>query len=86
MVYSNLMTLLRIKVENRELKDVDHFKYFGSVLIRGDSCTREIKMKIYLAKEFNRKISFLAIKLNIELRKKLVTHYVWSILLYDLET
>ena len=45
---------LQIKIINRELKQVDHFKYLGSVL------TRAIKMRIVIAKEaFNRKISLL---------------------------
>ena len=48
---------LQIKVNNRELKDFDHFKYIGSVLIRDGYCTREIKMIIAIAIEtFNRKI------------------------------
>jgi hypothetical protein len=35
-------------------------------------------MRIAIAKEaFNRKISLLTNKLNIELRKKLVRYYVW---------
>ena len=64
---------LQIKVNNRELKEVDHFKYLGSVLTRDGYCTREIKMRIVIAKEaFNRKISLLNSKLNFELRKKLV--------------
>ena len=47
---------LQIKVNNRELKEVDHFKYHGSVLTRDGCCTREIKMRIATAKEtFNRK-------------------------------
>ena len=37
-------------------------------------------------KEFIRKISFSKIKLNTELRKKLVRFYVWSIVLYGSET
>ena len=37
---------LQIKVNNRELKEVDHFKYLGSVLTRDGYCTREIKMRI----------------------------------------
>ena len=57
-------------VNNTELKEVDHFKYLGSVLTRDDYCTREIKMRIAIAKEaFNRKISLLTSKLNNELRK-----------------
>ena len=72
---------LQIKVNNRELKEVDHFKYLGSVLTRSGYCTREIKMRIAIAK-----ISFLTSKLNIELKKKLVSCYVWSIALYGSET
>ena len=65
--------LLKFKVINRELKEVDDFKYLGSVLIRDDNCTKEIKMRIIIAKEeFNWKISLLKSKLNIELRRKLV--------------
>ena len=43
-------------------------------------------MRIAIAKEaFNRKISLLTSKLNIELRKELVRCYVWSIALYGSE-
>ena len=66
---------------NRELKYVDHFKYFGNVL------TREIKRKIDITKEtFNRKISLLKSKLYILFRKKLTRSLVWSIALYYSET
>ena len=48
---------LQIKVNNREQKEVDHFIHFGSVLTRDGYCTREIKMRIVIAKEaFKRKI------------------------------
>ena len=53
---------LQIKVNNREQKVVDHFKYFGTVL-RDGYCTREIRMRIAIAKEaFNRKVSPLTCK------------------------
>ena len=46
------------KVNNWELKEVDHFKYPGSVLTRDGYCERETKMRIAVAKEaFNRKMS-----------------------------
>ena len=68
---------MQIKVNNRELKEVHNFKYLGSVLTRDGYCTREIKMRIVITKEaFNRKISLLTSKLNIELEKKLVRCYV----------
>ena len=34
----------QIKVDDRELKEVDHFKYLGSVLTRDGYCSRKIKM------------------------------------------
>ena len=44
-------------------------------------------MRIAIAKEaFKRKMSLLTSKLNIELKKKLVRCYVWSIALYGSET
>ena len=47
---------LLIKVSNRELKEVDHFKNLGSTLTRDGYCAREIKMRITIAKEvFNKK-------------------------------
>ena len=57
------------------------------VLTRDGYCIREIKTKTVTAKgTFNRKISLLTSKLNIELSKKLVRYYVWSIALYGSET
>ena len=53
---SRINESLRITVGNRELKEVDHFKYLGSVLTRDGCCTREIKMKTAMTKDtFNRK-------------------------------
>ena len=75
------------KENNRILKEVDHFKYLGRVLTRDGYCRREIKMRIVIAKEaFNRKMSLLTCNLNIELKKKLVRCYIWSIALYGSDT
>jgi hypothetical protein len=69
---------LQIKVNIRELKEVDHFKHLGSVLTREVYCTGGIKMRIVIAKlAFNRNMSLLTSKLNIELKKNLVRCYVW---------
>ena len=38
---------LQMKVNNRELKEVNHLKYFESVLTRDDYCTREINLTIF---------------------------------------
>ena len=74
----------QIKVNNRELKEVDHFNYLAN---KRWLLQKEIKMRIAIAKEtINRKISHLTSKLNIELRKKLVRCYVWGIALFGSET
>ena len=74
---------MQIKVNNRELKKVYHFKYIGSVLTRDGYCTKEIEMRIYVVKEaFNRKISLLISKLNIELKKKILLGVMFGTLLY----
>jgi hypothetical protein len=87
MIVSRSNESLQVTLGNTELKKVDHFKYLGSVLTRDDYCLREIKTRIAIGKEtFNRKISLLTSKLNIELKKKLVRFYVWSIALFGSET
>ena len=40
-----------LKMYARELKEVEQFKYLGSMLIRDGYCTRKIKMRIAIAKE-----------------------------------
>jgi hypothetical protein len=49
-------------------------------------CTREIKCRIAMAKTaFNKKNHFTS-KLDLNLRKKLVKCYIWSIALYGAQT
>jgi hypothetical protein len=48
---------------------------------------REIKARIAMAKEaFNKRKTLFTSKLDLELRKKLVKCYIWSIALYGVET
>ncbi|RXY27484.1 hypothetical protein DD577_28870, partial [Klebsiella pneumoniae] len=50
-------------------------------------CTREIKSRIAMAKTaFNKKKNLFTSKLELNLRKKLVKCYIWSIALYGAET
>ena len=62
-------------------------KYLGSVLTDDGSCTCEIKSRIAMAKAaFNKKKNFFTSKLDLNLRKKLVKCYVWSMAVYRAET
>ena len=66
---------------------MESFKYLGSILINNGRRTCEIKCRIAMDKAaFNRKRTLLTSTLDLELRKKLVKCYVWSIALYGAES
>jgi len=57
------------------------------MLTEDGKCTCEIKSMITIAKAaFNKKKNLLTSKLDLNLRKRLVICYVWSIALYGAET
>ena len=63
------------------------FKYLVSILTNDGRCTCEIKCRISMAKAaFNKKRTLFTSTLDLELRKKLVKCYIWSIALYGAET
>ena len=66
--------------------NVECFKYLGNILTNDGRCTCEIKSRIAVAKAvFNKKTLFTS-KLDLNLRKKLVKCYIWSMALYGAET
>jgi hypothetical protein len=78
-------TLLQIKIDKKQVKNMEEFKYLGSMITNDARCTREIKARIAIAKAaFNKKKTLFPSKL--QLRKKLVKCYIWSIALYGAET
>jgi hypothetical protein len=59
----------------------------GSMITNDARCTREIKSRIAMSKAaFNKKKTLFTSKLDLNLGKKLVKSYIWSIALYDAET
>jgi hypothetical protein len=61
--------------------------YLGSILTNDGTLTCEIKSRIAMAKAaFNKKRALFTSKMDLEMRKKLVQCYVWSIALYGAET
>ena len=63
------------------------FKYLGSLLTNDGRCTREIKSRIAMAKAaFIKKKTLFTSKLHLNLRKKLIKCYIWSMALYGSET
>jgi hypothetical protein len=80
-------TPLLIKEDREPVDNVEEFTYFGSMITNDARCTREIKTRIVMAKSaFKKKKTLLTSKLNLELRKKLVKCYIWSIALYGTDT
>jgi len=78
---------VKIIVDQKQLENVEFFKYLGSISTNDGRCTCEIKCRIAMAKAaFNKKRTLLTSTLDFELRKKLVKCYVWSIALYGAET
>ena len=67
--------------------NVESFKYLSSILTNDGICTCEIKCRTAMAKAaFNKKSALFISTLDLELRKKLVKCYIWSIALYGAET
>ena len=59
-----------IKIDQKQLENLEYFKYLVSVLINGERCTCEIKSRIAMAKAaFNKKKTLFTSKLNLNSRK-----------------
>jgi hypothetical protein len=70
-------------IDQKQLENVEYFKYLGSMLTNDGRCTCEIKSSIAMAKAaFKKKKTIFTSKLDLHLRKKLVKCYIWSMALY----
>jgi len=78
---------VKIMINQKQLENVKSFKYLGSILTNDGRRTCEMKCRIVMAKAaFNKKSTLFTSTLDLELRKKLVKCYIWSIALYGAET
>jgi hypothetical protein len=76
-----------IMIGQKQLENVECFKYLDSILTNDGRCTREIKSRLALAiAAFNKKKTLFTSKLDLNLRKKLVKCYTWSMVWYGAET
>ena len=74
-------------IDQKQLANAECFKYLGSMLTNDGRCTCEIKSRIAMAKAaFNKKKNLFISTLDLNLRKKLVKCYNWSLVLYGAET
>jgi len=78
---------VKITIDQKQLENVESFKYLGGILTNDGRCTCEIKCRTAMAKgAFNKKRAPFTSTLDLELRKKLLKCYIWSIVLYGAET
>ena len=76
-----------ITIDQKQVENVKCFKYLGSMVTEDGRCTCEIKSRIAMAKAaFTKKKKPFTSKLDLNVRKKLVKCYVWSMALYGAET
>jgi len=86
-IFSRKLFQVKIMIDQKQLENVVSFKYLGSILTNDGRCTYEIKCRIAMARAaFNKKRALFTSTLDLELRKKLVKCYNWSIALYGAET
>ena len=70
-------------IEEKQIENVECFKYLGSILTNDGRCPCEIKSRIAMAKAaFNKKRALFIRMFDLKLRKKLVKCYIWSMALY----
>jgi hypothetical protein len=87
MTISGQPSTVKIMIEQKQLENVEPLKYLDRILTNDGRCTCEIKCSIAMAKAtFNKKRASFTSTLDLELRKKLVKCYVWSIALYGAES
>jgi hypothetical protein len=78
---------IKIVIDQNQLDNVEYFNYLGSMITNDARCTREINFRIVMAKAtFNKKKTLFTSKLDLNLRRKLVKCYIWSIALCGAET
>jgi hypothetical protein len=72
--------------DQKQLGNWKYFNYFLNMITNDARCTREIKSRIARAKAANNeKKALFTRKLELNLRKKLVKSYIWSVALYGAE-
>ena len=87
MTISRQPSTVTIMINQKQLENVACFKYLGSILTNYGRCTCDIKSRIAMAKPaFNKKKTLFTSTLDLNLRRKLVKCYIWSLALYGAQT
>jgi hypothetical protein len=77
---------IQIVIDQKQPEYVEYFSYLGTMITNDASCISEIKSRIGIAKTaFNNNNNLFVSQLDLNLRKKLVKCYIWSIAWYGAE-
>jgi hypothetical protein len=79
---------LSLNIEGQIIEQVKTYRYLGQTITEDARCEKEIKTRIAMAKKaFREKQRILTAKnTDLNLRKRILNAYVWSIALYGAET
>ena len=72
-------SITEVIVDQKQLQNVKYFNYLGSVITKYAKHTHGIKSRMTMAKVAFNKKALPTSKLSLNLRKKLITCYIWSI-------
>jgi hypothetical protein len=87
MTISKQLAPLNIRIDKKQLENMEYLNYLGSIITNDARCTCEMKSKTAMVKAaFNKKKNLFTRKLDLNLRKKLLKFYIWSIALDGAET
>jgi hypothetical protein len=70
---------VHILTNQKQMKNVEYFKYLANMTTDDAICTHEINCRIAIAKAAFNKITLFTSKLNLILRDKLIQCYIWNI-------
>jgi hypothetical protein len=78
---------LKVMIDQKQVENVESFKYLCSMLANDGRRICEIKSRIAMTNAaYNKKWALLTGKIDLELRKKPVKFYIWSIAVYGAKT
>ena len=78
---------MNIKMNGDKLEEVEEFCYLGSIITKDNRSKRDIRSRVAQAKKaFAEKKHLLTSNLDIEIKKRFLKAYLWSVALYDSES
>ena len=81
------LSTVQIMINQKQLENVEYFKYFSGKITNHARCTHKIKSTIPMAKvAFSNEQNLFTRKLKLIFRKRLLKCYIRNIALYDAET